>query len=155
MLTIKELANTRSISVKISHLVYEIEQLPKDASQEGKDRLNRRLEQLNNELTDNLPPRVLENMELRNIILSPPKGLWLNADRADIKLDLILSWVEQMDHWVYCEDATADPQQEGRVISELKLLFFFGSQEALNVFLDLHQKLVKEEKIVKKLINKT
>jgi hypothetical protein len=57
-----------------------------------------------------------------------------------------------MDHWVYCEDDTPDPQQAGRIIAELKLLFYFGSQEALNVFLDLHQKWVKEAKIVKKLI---
>jgi hypothetical protein len=152
MLTISQLAKARSVSVKISYLVLEIEQLPVDANKEGKQSLIRRLEQLNNELADSLPPCALEDHELRNLIFNPPKGLWLNLERCEIKLDLVLSWVKQMDHWVYCEDDTPDPQQAGRIIAELKLLFYFGSQEALNVFLDLHQKWVKEAKIVKKLI---
>ena len=143
MLSIEQLAHARSLSVKISYLLGEIAALPTQASESGRAMLHRRLEQLNNELAEALPQHAADDRELMNIILHPPKGLWLYLNRSEILLSQILQWVEVMNNPLKPQDQT---------IAELKLLFFFGSEEALNVFLALHSQYLIQQETVSQLL---
>ena len=57
-------------------------------------------------------------------------------NRSEILLSQISQWVEVMNNPIKPQDQT---------IAELKLLFFFASEEALNVFLALHSQYLKQQ----------
>ena len=175
MLSIEQLAHARSLSVKISYLLGEIAALPAQASSSGRQMLNRRLEQLNNELAEALPSHAADDRELMNIILHPPKGRIASKsearsffteevegmearqdsptgcyhvtnqqiNRSEILLSQISQWVAVMNNPIKPQDQT---------IAELKLLFFFGSEEALNVFLALHSQYLIQQETVSQLL---
>lgn len=144
MLDIEQLAQVRSLSIKISHLLGEIEALPRAASASGRQSLNRRLAQLNDQLAASLPEDVVADRELMSIILHPPKGLWLSLNRREIVLKTISQWIDVMN-----DDVDLNKQH----IAELKLLFFFGSQEALKVFLTLHSKYTWQQNSILQLLS--
>lgn len=130
ILTVGQIAKIRSISVKCSYLTDEIGKLSPEAK-EGRQTLERRRQQLYDELTDLLPAHAAEDAELMRILMSPPKGLWLNLDRTEILLDNVTQWIQIMR---MCVD-----EEEGD-IAEIKGLFFFGSKEAFDVFKNLLRK---------------
>ncbi len=99
--------------------------------------------QLNDELAESLPAAAVADRELMGIILHPPKGLWLCLHRSDITLTHVLNWIDVMQN-----DLNAQKQE----IAQLKLLFFFGCQEALTIFLALHSNFDRQQNTIAQLL---
>jgi hypothetical protein len=134
MLTIDELAKARSLGLKLGQLYDLIAGLDKEASVDAKARLNRRLEQLHEELTLIVSAPLQDNRALMELITSPPKAIWQSLDRKCYTL-------ADLDHWIVEMDS--GDTQEKRNIAEFKLLFYFATNETLDLFLELHGKYKK------------
>jgi hypothetical protein len=85
-----------------------------------------------------LPPSAADDNKLMNIILQPPKeqiatGCYhvtnKQLNRSEILLSQVSQWVEVMNN---------DLNEHNKSMAKLKLLLFFASEEALNMFLALH-----------------
>lgn len=144
MLTIEQLAKLRLLSVKLSHICLEIEKLPADATQEGYDYLNRRRDQINQELNEQIPPSAQDDKQLLALIMAPPDGLWLNASRSE-------HFRDNLDYWV---QLTLNDDCQEQELAELKLLFFFGSQPAADAYIEKYNENLRNKQIIAKLLSK-
>ena len=144
MLTIEQLAKLRSLSLKLSHISLEIEKLPKDATAAGREYLNRRRDQINRELNEQIPPSALDDKQLLALIMAPPDELWLNASRSELFRD-------NLDHWVQLTLSDDCQEQE---LAELKLLFFFGSQPAADAYIEKYNENLRNKQIIAKIIGR-
>lgn len=144
VLSIDQLAETRSVSVKIGALLTLIDELDGDVSCGGQLMLNDRLAQLNHELAQLLPEEAMDDQALMAMLTSPPKGLWINADRKGIYLENIEQWVYEMDF---------ASTEQARSIAQLRLLFYFGTSESMDMFVKIHKKYTEQKQAIRVLVN--
>ena len=126
--SVEQLAKARKLAIKISRTSNEINNLALSAPCERREALNHELTSNYETLVGMFTEGVQEDRRLVALMMSPPTGLWLNAERDKTSNEDLKRWVADMDH---------GENQDIRECGELKLLFFFGSHAALERYLEL------------------
>ena len=126
------LSQVRKLSIKINALTTVIDSLSSEASKSFRQYLDEYLVQCQQDLSAYFVGDMLGDSELLALVSRPPKGFWFDITRSEIFSKDLDSWIRHMDD---------GETQEIKDNAELKLLFFFGSNDALDRYLDLHNKL--------------
>lgn len=134
-LTVSQLADIRLIAVKRSKLMFDIETLPTDSPKATRQDLESRLQRCGCELKEAIPAEFRDDSELMMLVSSPPKVLWWNVDRTDILSETVIEWIEIA---LYADHEDAEAAKAGD-IADLKLLFFFGTEQAKQVAISIYR----------------
>ncbi len=126
------LSQVRKLSIKINALTTVIDSLSSEASKSFRQYLDEYLVQCQQDLSAYFVGDMSGDSELLRLVNQPPKGFWFDIMRNEIFSSDLDRWIRRMDD---------GETQEIKDNAELKLLFFFGSNDALDRYLDLHNQL--------------
>ncbi len=129
MMTTEVLANVRVMRLRIIELqqrLFDGDDI--DPFEQAKhDEIN----SLRIALVNLLPRKAQEDRALVALLQKPHNGLWFDVERAAVTLDVIEGWLDEM---------TGAATPELKQLAELKVLFYFGSHEALLIAWQLYCK---------------